>query len=86
MADLEPMQGVPVNTSWDLGRTDMTAIWWWQVIAGREIRIFDYYENSLEDIPHYCDVIRNRANIGGYTYGKHYVPHDACLLYTSRCV
>ena len=74
--DLEPIHGVAVNTSWDVGYNDMTTIWWWQVIAN-EIRILDYYENSLQDIPHYCDVIKNRAKEGGYTYGKHYVPHDA---------
>lgn len=68
--------GVPVHTAWDLGYDDSTAIWWFQVLAG-EIRILDYYENSGEDIPHYCSVITQRATDGGYAYGKHYVPHDA---------
>lgn len=62
----------PVNTAWDLGYDDATAIWWWQKI-GNEIRIIDYYERSGEDISHYCDVLKLRK----YAYGKHFVPHDA---------
>lgn len=65
-----------VHTAWDLGYDDSTAIWWFQVLRG-EIRILDYYENSGQDIPHYCEVIHRRARDCGYQYGKHYVPHDA---------
>lgn len=70
-----PIADTPVNTAWDLGYDDATAIWWWQV-AGNEIRWLDYYENSGQDIPHYCAVVKER----GKRYpvaGKHYVPHDA---------
>lgn len=63
---------VPVNTSWDLGLSDNTAIWWWQVLPG-EIRLVDYYENNGEQITHYCDVVKNKP----YKYGRHWVPHDA---------
>lgn len=46
-----------VNTAWDLGRKDSTAIWWWQK-AGTEIRLIDYYENSLKDnIDHYLEQV-----------------------------
>lgn len=66
----------PVHTAWDLGYDDSTAIWWFQILQG-EIHILDYYENSGKDIPHYCDVVSERAKERGYKYGKHYVPHDA---------
>src|ERR1019366_3066614 len=46
-----------VNTAWDLGYDDATAIWWWQKI-GNEIRIIDYYETFGEDIDHYVDEIK----------------------------
>jgi hypothetical protein len=72
VAALEPLAGVPVHTSWDLGYDDATAIWWWQSLPG-ELRILDYYENANQDIEHYCDVIKARP----YIYGKHHVPHDA---------
>lgn len=35
----------PVFTAWDLGRTDDTSIWWFQIIAG-EIRIIDFHTSS----------------------------------------
>lgn len=62
---------LPVHTSWDLGYDDATAIWWFQV-AGDEIRYIDYYENTGQDIKHYCDVVSGKK----YKYGAHYVPHD----------
>ena len=64
---------IPVHTAWDLGWSDPTAIWFWQVV-GKEVRLIDYYENNGEDIEHYCDVILKR---GYKTYGDHFVPHDA---------
>lgn len=73
---LEPLKGVPVHTSWDLGRTNNTAIWWWQSVA-TELRILNFYQSFGQDIEHYCDVITARGKDCHYTYGKHYVPHDA---------
>lgn len=63
---------LPVQTAWDLGYDDATAIWFYQV-AFREIRLIDYYEASGEDIGHYCDVVKDKP----YTYSRHNVPHDA---------
>jgi hypothetical protein len=65
-------ESLPVHTAWDLGFDDSTAIWFWQM-AMNEVRLIDYYENSQQDIEHYCDILRQRA----YKYGKHFVPHDA---------
>jgi len=70
--------GVPVdssldvNTSWDLGIGDATAIWFWQETPGGEIHLVDFYENSGEGIAHYVQVLRQK----GYLYGKHFFPHD----------
>jgi phage terminase large subunit len=47
---------LPVYTSWDIGYSDDTAIWWWQVVGG-EIRFIDYYEMNREDIKHYAEQI-----------------------------
>ena len=68
--------GVPVNTGWDLGRTDATAIWFFQMIAN-EIRVIDYHESNLKDIPYYGQLLRDKAKDRGFTYGTHWVPHDA---------
>lgn len=60
-----------VNTSWDLGINDTTAIWFYQTI-GKEIHLVDYYETSGEGLPHYAAMLKEK----GYFYGKHYAPHD----------
>ena len=60
-----------VNTAWDLGMGDSTAVWFYQV-SGFEIRIIDYYEASGEGMAHYAKVLAGKE----YLYGKHYAPHD----------
>lgn len=62
----------PVQTFWDLGRADKTAIWFAQQV-GFEYRIVDYYENQGEALAHYLKVLQDR----GYVYGDCWLPHDA---------
>lgn len=62
---------IPVNTWWDLGIDDSTAIWFVQYL-GREIRIIDYYEASGAGLDHYAKVLKEKP----YVYGKHVLPHD----------
>jgi phage terminase large subunit len=62
---------IAVDTWWDLGVDDATAIWFTQTVA-REIHIIDYYEASGEGLPHYAGVLQAR----GYVYGTHNAPHD----------
>ena len=64
--------GLPVDTDWDLGVGDSTAIWFTQSLRSGEVRVIDYYENTGEGIPHYARVLREK----GYTYGEHWAPHD----------
>lgn len=40
--------GFSVYTAWDIGRSDATAVWFWQFIAG-EVHIIDYICESLKD-------------------------------------
>ena len=61
----------PVDTAWDLGMNDSTAIVFTQSI-GAEIRFVDFYESSGVGLAHYAGVLRER----GYRYGKHILPHD----------
>ena len=62
---------VTVDTFWDLGRNDSTAIWFMQRI-GAESRFIDYYEHRLVGLDHYIQWLREL----GYNYGSHYLPHD----------
>ena len=63
---------LPVDTDWDLGVGDSTAIWFSQSSRSGEVRIVDYYEASGEGLPHYKQVLERK----GYTYGQHWAPHD----------
>ena len=67
-----PVEAAPVNTFWDLGRGDMTAIWCHQRV-GLENRWIKYYEASGEDLSHYVQWLQKQ----GFTIGVHYLPHDA---------
>jgi len=61
----------PVYTFWDLGHNDKTAIWFMQQ-AGFEFNFINYYENSLQKMPHYIKYLQSLE----YNYGMHYLPHD----------
>lgn len=64
--------GIPVQTFWDLGQSDSTAIWFVQLI-GMEYRVLDYYQASGHKLDHYIDVLADKA----YRYDEHCLPHDA---------
>ena len=63
---------LPVDTDWDLGVGDSTAIWFSQSHRSGEVRVIDYYEASGEGLPHYAQVLKAK----GYSYGSHFGPHD----------
>lgn len=65
-----------VHTAWDLGFGDSTAIIWFQLIQG-EVRILDSYEANGETLPHYINILETRRDKYKYSYGSHYMPHDA---------
>lgn len=70
---------VPVNTCWDLGIGDDTAIWFFQQV-GKELHWIDFYSNSGEALSHYVSMIRERAalwNVSNVVWGEHLLPHDA---------
>ena len=67
-----PKEAAPVNTFWDIGRGDMTTIWLHQRV-GPENRWIGYYEASGEDLNHFTTWLQGK----GYTYGQHFLPHDA---------
>ena len=64
-------EDIDVETWWDLGINDQTAIWFVQRYK-KEIRLIDYYENSGFGLDHYADVLKNK----GFEYSTHIFPHD----------
>lgn len=69
------VEGVEVDTYWDLGKNDHTAIWFVQTV-GLQKRAVDYYQDRLQDLPHYIKVLKYKSRTRGYNYGEHYLPHD----------
>jgi hypothetical protein len=67
---------LPVNTAWDLGVGDSTAIWFWQKLRD-QIKLVGYFEASGEGLPFYIDVLKDYQRRHGWTYASHIVPHDA---------
>lgn len=69
-------RSVAVDTFWDLGRADSTAIWFGQYV-GFEYRIVDFYQGRLRGLDHYLEMLQSRAHSKGYQYGTLWLPHDA---------
>jgi hypothetical protein len=72
---IDIVRDIPVRTGWDIGRTDSTAITFWQCV-GHERRLVDYYEMSGKVITHYADVLYDKKHEHGWKYAEHYWPHD----------
>lgn len=61
----------PVITSWDLGSTNKTCIWFFQLIQN-QIYIIDYAEGSGKNLPYYTDLLKSKP----YLYSVLLLPHD----------
>lgn len=71
VCDLPVDRSIPVHTTWDLGISDSTSIWCFQVMGG-EVRVVDWYEANGQPLEHYADWLAERE----YS-GDDWVPHDA---------
>lgn len=65
-------ESLPVDTDWDLGVDDSTAIWFSQSLRSGEIHLIDFYEAEGEGLPHFKKVLNDKP----YVYGEHWGPHD----------
>lgn len=65
-------ENLPVNTYWDLGHKDPTAILFMQNYRD-EWRMIDYYESTGDSLHEYAKVLAEKK----YIYGAHFLPHDA---------
>ena len=71
ITNIEYDENYKVDTAWDLGVGDSTAIWFFQRVGNR-IHLIDYYENTSMGLDHYVKVLAQK----GYQYSNHYGPHD----------
>jgi phage terminase large subunit len=63
---------LPVDTNWDLGFRDATAIWFTQSAFAGAVRVIDYLEGSGHGLDYYAQ----QVNAKPYVYGAHWMPHD----------
>lgn len=69
------MPGYPIYTGWDLGQSDSTVIWWFQIFGG-EILVLDWYEMERKPTSHYANIVREKEQIYG-PVAYHLLPHDS---------
>lgn len=69
---LPVLRHVPVNSFWDLGGSDFTAIWLHQAVDGWDHWI-KYTEAQGEGYLHFLLWLESH----GFIWGSHYLPHDA---------
>ena len=62
----------PVHTYWNLGKSNLPAIWFCQYVR-LQWRVLRQYSNHLHDLAHYLKYVGSLP----YVYGTHYFPHDA---------
>lgn len=63
--------GYPVNTFWDIGNSDGTAIWLHQQV-GQKHNFIGFIEGWGEPYAYYVGELQKT----GYVWGTHYLPHD----------
>lgn len=66
------VQYVPVNTFWDIGSSDGTAVWLHQYV-GTQDRFIGFIEGWDEGYEFYVRKLKET----GYVFGNMYLPHDA---------
>ncbi len=71
---IDPSQ--PVHTAWDLGMSDATAIWLFQVI-GKRVRCVWFTEDHGKALADYATMLRKKRIEEQFRFGTHFLPHDA---------
>ncbi|KXV58008.1 hypothetical protein AD947_07415 [Acetobacter tropicalis] len=76
LCQIEAIPGYPVHTSWDLGISDDTALWHFQVV-GSQILVLGCHSQSGVGLDYYESYMRDTYSAKCWTKGIDYVPHDA---------
>jgi len=72
----EPL--LPVNTAWDIGLNDATAIWFYQKHRG-EFRFINYWEDTGQSLHDIARLLKNEHPYSGFLYNRMHVPHDMAV-------
>lgn len=66
---------LPLHTVWDLGKSDATAVWFFQVV-GDFIHLVHYFQESDRPMKYFLDYAENFRRPYGCKWGSHFGPHD----------
>ena len=72
---LRPNPALPLHTSWDLGGTDSTACWIFQV-DGAYINLLHLIHNSGQGLKFYLEEAEQVRRSFNCQWGHHFMPHD----------
>lgn len=67
---------LPVHFAFDIGRTDDTSIWAFQV-PWKAVHVCGFHSSNGQDVPFYLDLIWTYLQKRSAKLGKLYLPHDA---------
>lgn len=76
ISNINVARDIPVNSAWDIGIGDSSAIWLFQVMSNGKINVVDYYENHGVGLEHYISYLDRFRLKHDIIWGIHYVPHD----------
>jgi hypothetical protein len=71
--DLSYDRALAVHTAWDLGQSDSTSIWFFQINRSGDINFIDFWQKNNTPL----DQINMMLNQKRYNYGTHIWPFDA---------
>ena len=67
--------GHPVHTAWDIGHSDATSIWFFQVLD-KKVRLLRYVEAVGRTLRYFVKLLGTLP----YVYGRHVGPHDMAVV------
>lgn len=75
MSDLKPRPDLPLHTAWDLGRSDATAIWFFQIV-GNYVHLVHYFQESDRPMSYFVEYAEKYRQNYGCRFGMFFGPHD----------
>ena len=75
ISPIKPNPNLPLHSVWDLGGTDATAGWLFQV-DGKYINILHLLHDSGQPLKYYLDKAEQVRRSIGLQWGNHFMPHD----------
>jgi phage terminase large subunit len=72
---VKPNPSLPLHTVWDLGGTDATACWLFQ-LEGKYINLVGLVHDSGQGLKWYLDKVELMRQSFGCRWGNHFMPHD----------